>query len=120
MVGAVNTRGSPHAQRQQVGSEKSNSKAKAEVGAQAGGEIEQTQGCYEKGTKVTGCRHYGVARSDIADNGRLSLSRGLPCSGTLRWLRHRNQPYEDSLTPILALIGTRRLETSANSKEHSG
>jgi hypothetical protein len=63
-----------HAKSQPVSSKKDNSKAKAEVGSQAGGEIEATEGCDEKGGShkgTTDCRHPDVANYGEMNHGQI-------------------------------------------------
>jgi len=53
------TKGILNAKNQPVGSEKSNSKAQAEVRSQAGGALEETEGRDEKGCSLR--EHSGIA-----------------------------------------------------------
>jgi hypothetical protein len=64
----IASREEPHVPRprQHVRTEESNSNAKAKVGSQAGGEIEETEGRDEKGSKkARSCRHSGVAHHGV-------------------------------------------------------
>jgi hypothetical protein len=73
------TRGSPNAQRQQVGSEKGDQEAQGKVGSQAGGEIEETEDRDEKGSCCqtdAGCQHPAVAHDSATRYGGVSVSRG--------------------------------------------